>query len=168
MISGAPRSSSRLRRLLRLMTRRYRSLRSEVANRPPSSWTIGVTQTICPRRAKLSDPRAHRRRGGTADSGVDFVKDQRFERVTRLAKAQRRTASKTRDSSPLRQRAQLAAPFHRRSRQRGTPLGPRPALQSVPKPCTSTSKRPEPSADLAKLRDQPVCQSGRGFFYEPS
>src|SRR5215213_2513198 len=33
MISGAPRSSSRLRRLLRLMTRRYRSLRSDVALR---------------------------------------------------------------------------------------------------------------------------------------
>ena len=28
-------------RLLRLMTRRYRSFRSEVAKRPPSSWTIG-------------------------------------------------------------------------------------------------------------------------------
>ena len=41
MISGAPRSSSRLRRLLRLITRRYRSLRSEVAKRPPSSCTIG-------------------------------------------------------------------------------------------------------------------------------
>ena len=41
MISGAPRSSSRLSRLFRLMTRRYRSFRSEVANRPPSSWTIG-------------------------------------------------------------------------------------------------------------------------------
>ena len=41
MISGAPSSRSRLSRLLRLMTRRYRSLRSEVAKRPPSSWTIG-------------------------------------------------------------------------------------------------------------------------------
>ncbi len=41
MISGAPRSSSRLRRLFRLITRRYRSLRSEVAKRPPSSCTIG-------------------------------------------------------------------------------------------------------------------------------
>ncbi|CVM13888.1 Uncharacterised protein [Streptococcus pneumoniae] len=41
MISGAPRSSSRFRRLLRLITRRYRSLRSEVAKRPPSSCTIG-------------------------------------------------------------------------------------------------------------------------------
>ena len=41
MISGAPRSSSRLRRLLRLITRRYRSFRSEVAKRPPSSCTIG-------------------------------------------------------------------------------------------------------------------------------
>ena len=41
MISGAPSSRSRLSRLLRLITRRYRSLRSEVANRPPSSWTIG-------------------------------------------------------------------------------------------------------------------------------
>src|SRR5581483_11967989 len=41
MISGAPSSSSLLSRLLRLMTRRYRSFRSEVAKRPPSSWTIG-------------------------------------------------------------------------------------------------------------------------------
>ena len=41
MISGAPRSSSRLSRLFRLITRRYRSFRSEVANRPPSSCTIG-------------------------------------------------------------------------------------------------------------------------------
>ena len=41
MISGAPRSSSRFSRLFRLMTRRYRSLRSEVAKRPPSSCTIG-------------------------------------------------------------------------------------------------------------------------------
>src|SRR6185437_15673449 len=41
MISGAPRSRSRFRRLLRLITRRYRSLRSEVAKRPPSSCTIG-------------------------------------------------------------------------------------------------------------------------------
>ena len=31
----------RLSRLFRLMTRRYRSLRSDVAKRPPSSWTIG-------------------------------------------------------------------------------------------------------------------------------
>jgi len=41
MISGAPSSSSRLSRLLRLITRRYRSFRSDVAKRPPSSWTIG-------------------------------------------------------------------------------------------------------------------------------
>src|SRR5919107_1340637 len=41
MISGAPRSSRRFRRLLRLITRRYRSFRSEVAKRPPSSCTIG-------------------------------------------------------------------------------------------------------------------------------
>ena len=41
MISGAPRLSRRPRRLLRLITRRYRSLRSDVAKRPPSSWTIG-------------------------------------------------------------------------------------------------------------------------------
>ena len=41
MISGACSSSSRLRRLLRLMTRRYRSFRSDVAKRPPSSCTIG-------------------------------------------------------------------------------------------------------------------------------
>ena len=41
MISGAPSSSSLFRRLLRLITRRYRSFKSDVANRPPSSWTIG-------------------------------------------------------------------------------------------------------------------------------
>ena len=40
-MSGALSCMRRLRRLLRLMTRRYRSLRSEVAKRPPSSWTMG-------------------------------------------------------------------------------------------------------------------------------
>ena len=40
-MSGALSWMSRLRRLLRLMTRRYRSFRSDVANRPPSSWTMG-------------------------------------------------------------------------------------------------------------------------------
>ena len=39
--SGALSSTNFLRRLLRLMIRRYRSLRSEVANRPPESATIG-------------------------------------------------------------------------------------------------------------------------------
>ncbi len=43
MISGAPRSSSLFRRLLRLITRRYRSFRSLVAKRPPSSCTIGLS-----------------------------------------------------------------------------------------------------------------------------
>ncbi len=41
MMSGALSSCSRFSRLFRLMTRRYRSLRSEVANRPPSSGTSG-------------------------------------------------------------------------------------------------------------------------------
>ena len=41
MMSGALSSWSRLRRLFRLMTRRYRSLRSEVAKRPPSRGTSG-------------------------------------------------------------------------------------------------------------------------------
>ena len=41
IMSGAFRSSSRRSRLFRLMTRRYRSLRSDVANRPPSSGTSG-------------------------------------------------------------------------------------------------------------------------------
>ena len=41
MMSGARSSISRFRRLLRLMTRRYRSFRSDVANRPPSSGTSG-------------------------------------------------------------------------------------------------------------------------------
>ena len=41
IMSGAFRSRSRLRRLFRLITRRYKSLRSEVAKRPPSSGTNG-------------------------------------------------------------------------------------------------------------------------------
>ncbi len=41
MMSGARNSISRFRRLLRLITRRYRSLRSDVAKRPPSSGTSG-------------------------------------------------------------------------------------------------------------------------------
>src|SRR4029450_9027416 len=41
MTSGAFSSISFFNRLLRLMTRRYRSLRSEVAKRPPSSGTSG-------------------------------------------------------------------------------------------------------------------------------
>ncbi|MPN17285.1 hypothetical protein SDC9_164638 [bioreactor metagenome] len=41
MISGALSSSRRFRRELRLMTRRYRSFRSDVAKRPPSSGTSG-------------------------------------------------------------------------------------------------------------------------------
>ena len=41
MMSGAFSSSRRRRRLLRLMTRRYRSFRSDVAKRPPSSGTSG-------------------------------------------------------------------------------------------------------------------------------
>ena len=41
MTSGARSSMSFFRRLLRLMTRRYRSFRSEVAKRPPSSGTRG-------------------------------------------------------------------------------------------------------------------------------
>src|SRR6266849_5850703 len=41
MISGAFRSINRFSRLFRLMTRRYRSFRSDVANRPPSRGTSG-------------------------------------------------------------------------------------------------------------------------------
>ena len=41
MISGAFSSIKRFKRLLRLITRRYKSLRSEVAKRPPSSGTNG-------------------------------------------------------------------------------------------------------------------------------
>ena len=41
MISGAPKSSNLFKRLLRFITLRYKSLRSEVANLPPSSCTIG-------------------------------------------------------------------------------------------------------------------------------
>ncbi len=41
MMSGAFKSSRRLSRLFRLMTRRYKSFRSEVAKRPPSSGTSG-------------------------------------------------------------------------------------------------------------------------------
>jgi len=41
IISGAFKSINFLRRLLRLMTRRYKSFKSEVAKRPPSSGTKG-------------------------------------------------------------------------------------------------------------------------------
>ena len=41
IISGERNSIRRFRRLLRLMTRRYKSLRSDVAKRPPSSGTSG-------------------------------------------------------------------------------------------------------------------------------
>ena len=41
MISGALSSNSLFKRLLRLITRRYRSFKSEVAKRPPSNCTIG-------------------------------------------------------------------------------------------------------------------------------
>ena len=41
IISGAARSNRRFKRLLRLITRRYRSFRSDVAKRPPSSGTNG-------------------------------------------------------------------------------------------------------------------------------
>ena len=41
MTSGVLSASRFFRRLLRLMTRRYRSFRSDVANRPPSSGTKG-------------------------------------------------------------------------------------------------------------------------------
>ena len=38
---GAPKSNRRFKRLLRLITRRYKSFKSEVAKRPPSNCTIG-------------------------------------------------------------------------------------------------------------------------------
>ena len=41
IISGASRSNKRFRRLFLLITRRYRSFRSDVANLPPSSCTMG-------------------------------------------------------------------------------------------------------------------------------
>ena len=41
MISGARSSMSRFSRLFRLITRRYRSFRSDVAKRPPSNGTSG-------------------------------------------------------------------------------------------------------------------------------
>ena len=41
MMSGACSSSRRFRRLLRLMTRRYKSFKSEVAKRPPPNGTNG-------------------------------------------------------------------------------------------------------------------------------
>ena len=40
-MSGAAKSNRRFKRLLRLITRRYRSLRSDVAKRPPSNGTNG-------------------------------------------------------------------------------------------------------------------------------
>ena len=41
IISGAPRFNKRDNRLLRLITRLYKSFKSEVAKRPPSNCTIG-------------------------------------------------------------------------------------------------------------------------------
>ena len=41
MMLGAPKSNRRFKRLLRLITRRYKSFKSEVAKRPPSNCTIG-------------------------------------------------------------------------------------------------------------------------------
>jgi len=41
MISGAPSSNKRFKRLFLLITRRYKSFKSEVANLPPSNCTIG-------------------------------------------------------------------------------------------------------------------------------
>ena len=41
MISGARNSNKRFKRLLRLITRRYKSFKSEVAKRPPSNGTNG-------------------------------------------------------------------------------------------------------------------------------
>ena len=41
MMSGAFSSNNRFKRLLRLITRRYRSFKSDVAKRPPSSGTKG-------------------------------------------------------------------------------------------------------------------------------
>ncbi len=41
MMLGAPKSNKRFKRLLRLITRRYKSFKSEVAKRPPSNCTIG-------------------------------------------------------------------------------------------------------------------------------
>ena len=43
IIEGAPKSINFLRRLLRLITRLYKSFKSEVANLPPSSWIIGLS-----------------------------------------------------------------------------------------------------------------------------
>ena len=42
IISGASNSNKRPKRLLRLITRRYKSFKSEVAKRPPSSGTKGL------------------------------------------------------------------------------------------------------------------------------
>ncbi len=41
IIRGAPRSNSLFKRLFLLITRLYKSFKSEVAKRPPSNWTIG-------------------------------------------------------------------------------------------------------------------------------
>ena len=41
MISGARNSNKRFKRLLRLITRRYKSFKSDVAKRPPSNGTNG-------------------------------------------------------------------------------------------------------------------------------
>ncbi len=78
MISGAPSSSRRLRRLLRLMTRRYRSFRSEVANRPPSSWSSG------------------RRSGGITGITVMIIHSGRWLLSIKASTASRRLSRRTR------------------------------------------------------------------------
>ena len=64
MMSGAERSSSRFKRLLRLMTRQYRSFKSEVAKRPPSSGTRG------------------RRSGGSTGSTLSTIHSGRLPELT--------------------------------------------------------------------------------------
>ena len=41
MIEGVPNSNNFFKRLLRVITRRYKSFKSEVAKRPPSNCNIG-------------------------------------------------------------------------------------------------------------------------------
>ena len=67
MMSGACSSMNRFSRLLRLMTRRYRSFRSEVAKRPPSSGTSGrrsggMTGTTSASSSRACCPNRGRRR----------------------------------------------------------------------------------------------------------
>src|SRR6266540_3048958 len=75
MISGAPRSSSRLRRLLRLITRRYRSLRSDVAKRRPLRRQVEVAEQVADRLRTHAAPEVDAEAVGGAEAVLELAED---------------------------------------------------------------------------------------------